>query len=445
MRRTRVNRGVVRARSTDLIRHLRTPLYRNAYALVANSAVSAMLGLLYWVLVARLYSAEDVGRNSAVIASIIFLSGIAQLNLRPVLSRFIPVAGTSTGRFVAIAYFVSADAALVVGAVFVLGIQLWAHDSVYAMIRSTPFLAFSFIGMNVLWCIFGLQDGVLIGLRRSVAVLVENSLFGIAKIVFAVVFTLQAATRGPGIVVSWIIPMVIAIVVVNAAVFRKFVPVHVTAHPETSDLIEPRRIARFVAGDYLGSLFALAYASLLPVIIISQVGATKSAHFYIVWIISTSLQLVPLQMVTSLVVETAAEPLAFQRQARHLVVQIARILVPVGVILLIGASSILQIFGRGYAEDGAGLLRLLVLSLIPDTVIVLFFGFARVRARVRGIVAVQAALAASILGLSGLLLPGLGLTGVGIAYLASQTGLALFLLVTALRPVLRSSTVIARR
>ena len=439
MKGTAVNREAWRARSTDLIQHLRTPLYRNAYALVANSAVSAALGLAYWVLVARLYSAEDVGRNSAVIASLTFLSGIAQLNLRPVLSRFIPVAGTSTGRFIGLAYLVSADAAVIVGAVFVLGIQLWAHDSVYATIRSAPVLALSFIGMNVLWCIFGLQDGVLIGLRRSVAVLVENSLFGIAKIALAVVFTFQVATQGPGIVVSWVIPMVIALVVVNAAVFRRFVPVHVAAHPETSELIEPRRIAGFVAGDYLGSLFALAYASLLPVIIITQVGATKSAHFYIVWIIAASLQLVPLQMVTSLVVETAADPAAFRRQARHLVIQMARILGPVGIVLLLGADWMLQIFGRGYAEDGAGLLRLLVISLIPDAVIVLYFGYARVRARVRGIVIGQAVLAGSILGLSALLLPGFGLTGVGIAYLASQTGLALVLLATTILPMLRPS------
>lgn len=440
-----MDRGVLRARSTDLIQHLRTPLYRNAYALVANSAVSAALGLVYWVLVARLYGAEDVGRNSAVIASVIFLSGIAQMNLRPVLSRFIPVAGTSSRRFITLAYLVSAAAAVVVGAVFVLGIQLWAHDSVYATIRSTPLLALSFIGMNVLWCIFGLQDGVLIGLRRSVAVFVENSLFGIAKIVLAVVLALQVVTQGPGIVVSWVIPMVVAIVVVNAAVFRRFVPAHVTAHPETSELIEPRRIARFVAGDYLGSLFALAYASLLPVIIITQVGATKSAHFYIVWIIATSLQLVPLQMVTSLVVETAAEPAAFRRQARHLVIQMARILGPVGIVLLLGADWILQVFGRGYAEDGSGLLRLLVISLVPDAVIVLYFGYARVRARVRGILVGQAVLATSILGLSGLLLPGLGLTGVGIAYLASQAGLALVLLVTAVRPMLRPSRTPERR
>ena len=36
--------------------HLRTPLYRNSYALVANTIVTSGLGVLYWLVAARLFA-----------------------------------------------------------------------------------------------------------------------------------------------------------------------------------------------------------------------------------------------------------------------------------------------------------------------------------------------------------------------------------------------------
>ena len=51
-----------------LRRELSVPLYRNAYALMANTVGNAMLGLLYWVLAARTFPDAAVGRGNALIA-----------------------------------------------------------------------------------------------------------------------------------------------------------------------------------------------------------------------------------------------------------------------------------------------------------------------------------------------------------------------------------------
>jgi len=48
--------------SKDLLRqHLRSSLYRNSYYLMMANAANAALGLVFWMLGARLYSADDVG------------------------------------------------------------------------------------------------------------------------------------------------------------------------------------------------------------------------------------------------------------------------------------------------------------------------------------------------------------------------------------------------
>src|SRR4029079_9073829 len=71
-----------------LIIHLRTPLYRNGYALLINSIGISVLGVVYWVFAARYYAIRAVGINSAIIATMTFLASIARLYLDGVLVRF---------------------------------------------------------------------------------------------------------------------------------------------------------------------------------------------------------------------------------------------------------------------------------------------------------------------------------------------------------------------
>jgi LysM repeat protein len=89
--------------------------------------------------------------------------------------------------------------------------------------------------------------------------------------------------------------------------------------------------------------------------------------------------------------------------------------------MLLGAPYLLQLFGRAYADEGAGLLRLLALGALPNLVNMLYLSVARVRNRVGVIVTVQAALCTLALALSYPLLHWYGIMGVGIAWLSSQT------------------------
>src|SRR6266542_1396481 len=83
-----------------IIAQARIPLYRNAYALTLSDAISNGLGIVYWIIAARFYAASDVGLNSAMLETMMFLSGISQLNLSGALIRFIPSAGSATNRLV---------------------------------------------------------------------------------------------------------------------------------------------------------------------------------------------------------------------------------------------------------------------------------------------------------------------------------------------------------
>ena len=81
MKDTLVRSPLAALAGTRIGSHLRTPLFRNGYALLASSAATSALGLFYWVLAARYYSTETVGLGSALLSAMMLLSGIAQLSL----------------------------------------------------------------------------------------------------------------------------------------------------------------------------------------------------------------------------------------------------------------------------------------------------------------------------------------------------------------------------
>lgn len=58
------------------------PVHRDGLALVLGSGLSSAVGLGYWVLVARLFSPAEAGVNSAALAALSMLGGVAHLNMQ---------------------------------------------------------------------------------------------------------------------------------------------------------------------------------------------------------------------------------------------------------------------------------------------------------------------------------------------------------------------------
>src|SRR5437870_7592368 len=184
------------------IAHARVPLYRNAYAWMVSTAISSALGIVYWFMAARYYPAENVGLSATIISTVIFLSGISQLNLTSMLIRFIPNAGPATHRLIRYSYVIAIIVTAVVGILVISVIHPWSAD----LARISPYSQFGlyFVGATVMWSIFTMQDSVLTGLRDAIWVPIENVSYAIAKIILLVLFAM--AWPEFGIFASWMIP-----------------------------------------------------------------------------------------------------------------------------------------------------------------------------------------------------------------------------------------------
>lgn len=418
---------------TSLLDHLRKPLFRNAYALILSAGVTSALGLVYWVLAARYYASEAVGQNGALISAMMLLSGLAQLNLRSFLTRFLSQAGRRTHRLVLGAYLASSIGAIVVCAIFLWGINFWSPS--LRFITSSPLLAVGFVVTTMGWGIFVLQDSTLTGLRQAFWIPVENTIFAATKLILLLL--VASSIPDYGIFASWSIPLLLSLLPVNLLIFGRLVPRHEEATADRSLDLSAPQLVRFVGADYVGGLFSLLATAWLPIMVHDQAGATMNAYFYQPWMIAASLQIVTVNMAASMTVEAATNQSKIFTYGRDVLRHSALILVPMVIVIMLSAPFILQVYGADYAREGTSLLRLLALAVLPNLINVLFIGLARVRQRMLELVLIQAALCIGSIILSFMLLPRYGITGIGYAWLATQTVVACTLIMTQFSGLMR--------
>jgi GT2 family glycosyltransferase/O-antigen/teichoic acid export membrane protein len=393
--------------------HLAPPLVHNAYALIATTVITSVLGFAYWALAARRYLPEEVGRSAAAISTMVLLSGIAQLNLMSGLTRFLPIAGSRTRVLVLTAY------AATVGLATLVCIAFFAVTQKDLLGLDGPgWVGPAWFLLAVLaWGVFTLQDSVLTGLGKAVWIPVENGAFAVVKIVL--LLALASRWQQGGIFASWTIPVAVSLLPVNVFIFRRLIPgrrrrAAAAAGPSL------RRVVTFVANDYVGGLFQLAAMTLLPLLVAERAGLTSAGHFYAAWVVVLSFELVLSNLGTSLVVAGSRDEGRVAVAGRMAARLGLALVVPAAALAALFAPALLSLLGDGYASEASTLLRLLCVGVLFRAVVMLAISIARVRRRLRRIVAVQVSLCVGVLGISSALIGPLGLTGVGVGYLVTQ-------------------------
>lgn len=209
---------------------LRNPLFRQGYALMANTVVTGVLGMGYWLLAAHFYTPEEFGRGQAVITAMRLFASLTALGFVGALARFLPVAGRRTPELILRGYGLAAATGGVAALGFLLTLPLWGQT--YQVLGGFGPGLF-FLASVVVWAVFTLQDVVLTGLRRATFVPMNNLIFGLVKM--GLLVALAGALPSGGVFVSWVIPTALALIPVNWLIFGVVVPRHLKqAAPSTS-------------------------------------------------------------------------------------------------------------------------------------------------------------------------------------------------------------------
>jgi O-antigen/teichoic acid export membrane protein len=369
------------------------PVARGGVLLLVNTAITGALGLVYWLTAARLFPQAAVGRAAALVSACTLLAGLGQLNLSGMLMRFLPQARARSRQLVLVTYAIACAASLLLAVLAGLGVSLLTGS--HSPLRLSALGGAIFAASVAATVVFTLQDSVLIAVRRTGWIPIENGGFGVVKIVMLV--ALAGFSGWGAIFASWMLPLVATLPLITWLLFGWLLPRRtLEQHCSPIRRETKRQIRRFVLGDASAGVFTQTWTYALPVIVTGALGAAQNALFYAALLFSSTLDQIAVNYSSPLVVEGARDESALPALVKAATRRIYIILVPPVLLFAFAGGLVLHAYGPQYAA-GATALALLSLACLPKALLFVYYGVCRVERKTHRSAIMQGASCAAIL------------------------------------------------
>jgi O-antigen/teichoic acid export membrane protein len=384
----------------------------NAGSMVGATAITSLLGFVYWWLAARSFQPEAVGLASAAISAMTLLGSVAIVGLGTLLLGELPL---QRGRA---ASLVSA-ALLTVGAI---GGLLGLAFAVIAPRLSTGFRPIGAdIGSIVLFAlgvsftaITLVLDDALIGLFRGGLQLWRNALFAVTKLGMLLAVSLWIArVTGLTIYATWAIGNACSLAALAGYVLVKRGWRVRDYLPQWNVL---RKLGSSALKHHLLNVTLQAPALILPVLVTMLLSATVNAWFYVSWNLTSIVNIFSAALTMTLFAAAAAQPGTLAHKMRLTLSLAFAASAVVNIALLFGTKQILGFFGHSYADQAAWSLRFLSLESFPFIIKNHYIALSRIEGRM--VDAARLTILTGVLELGGATLGMLagGLTGLSVGW-----------------------------
>jgi len=403
-----------------LKQHLNTSLYKNAYYLMAGTAVTSLLGFVFWIVAVRLYSTEAVGLGSAIISALGLLAIFSELGLGIGLIRFLPGAGKDGNDMLNTCFTVSGLASMAIALIFLAGLGFWSPALL--LVRQHPIFFAAFVVFAVIYALQPLVSNTFLAKRNTKFIVITNIIAGSFKIALGVLFVIFF-NNAFGIFASTGLAMSIALAI--AVIW--FLP-KVQSGYRPLPKIQKRvlnELSHYSSGNYVARILLQMTPLILPLMVVNILGAEMNAYFYIAWAVAAIFQVIPSSIFNSLFAEGSNDETSLRANTVKSLKLMLLLLLPAVLLILVIAGKLLLLFGQAYSDNGALLLRIIALSIMPWGINYLYISIERVRKNVSGIIKVAAAATCLSLGLSYFLMLKMSLVGIGVGYLMGQSIVAI--------------------
>lgn len=403
-------------------------LLRNSLYIIASTVATSALGYVFWLIAARLYSPTVVGLTAAIISASTVLVLVASLGVGGTLIQLLPAlskpdrsstfwAGTSAASITAVF--------LCIGTVVVL-----PHMSSDMSILRAPLFAILFTVGTFTLALSATLDYVFIAGLRARDLFLRNLATAIVKVGVLVALGWTAARNAFSLSAAWAISCTLGLVIGIAlvAVYDSF------SKPPTIGLLVRTAVGfrTAVTGHQMIGMGTGLAPYILPVIVTTRLSPGDNAYFYTTWMLAGLLFVVSDAVAQSLFAEGMHSKGNVTPVARSATKLIGAFLITGIVGVLAFGSSVLATFGPEYAHRGTTLLQIAVLASLPDALTNVYVGVLRIEGRLVVAAVMNLAMGVGTLAVTWYLLPRLGITAVGWAFLAAQFGGCLFVAIDAL-------------
>ena len=362
-------------------------LLRNAGSLAATTGLTSIFGFVFTVVAAHLFDQHAVGWGNTAINEMQLLGTIGMFGLGTMLIGELPKREGERGGLFAASLATSAIGSAILGLVFAVIVGLFFSDA-----RHLPGIGGT-IGQMALFvlgtCLTGatlvFDEGTIGMLRGGVQLWRNMSLSAIKLLALPIAFFLlmqQHDTFGVGLSQAYVIGIIGSMV--PASIMLRRGGSRVLQRPDWQSL---RRLLPVAISHNWLNLAMATPSRIIPIIVTVAVGADKSAVFYVAWMISSLLFMVPVHLGTVLFALASASPSVVAEKLRFVLRVSLMIGLPVMAVLAIGAHFMLGIFDSPkshghYALWGTVPLWLLIIGYIPQMPRAQFIAVSRATNRV---------------------------------------------------------------
>jgi len=392
------------------IEYLRDPLRKNSLFIIGTHLVIALVGFLFWVVAARLYTDEEVGLATGLISAMFVLRTLSKLGLDIGLIRFLPEEQDKRD-MINTCLTLGGICSAVLAVVFLAGVKLWTPD--LGFVQDNVRYAVFFVVFSVLSSLVVLQSYVFIPLRCTEFTFIQNIIAGLRLPLLWPLMAIGAF----GVFSSWGIAVGVAFL---AGVFftarrqRGYRPMPVVRRRVVGKML------RFSLGNYAAETLRELPPFVLNLMIINMLGAEMGAYFFVAWTISDVLFMISYGTSYSLLAEASHRPDGLRSDVVRAARFMFQLLLPAIFVLLVFGGMILGLFGGEYASNGATLLRIYAVSGIPIVFNSIYVTVKRVQRQTKPIMLIYGFVAVLSVGVAYPLLQRYDLVGAGIAWVCSQ-------------------------
>ena len=326
--------------------------YRNSIFLMLSTGVMAVFGFFFWMINARLYSAEQVGIGTTLISIMTLISSFSILGIGNGLIRYLPTSERKNEK-ISTSFILVGFTSIFVSIFFLVFLKIFSPRLLFvreSIIFSLLFILFIFFSsLNII------SGNVFIAYRSSKFVLIKNTIFSIVKLILPIFLVALGAY---GIFVSTGIAMAVAFLVSLVFLILRF---NYLPKP-IIDRIVVKRMTKFSLGNYVAVFIRDLPVMILPILITNLVGARFSAYFYMDMMIANFLYIIPIASSQSLFAEGSYSEKDLKIQLEKAIKIISLILIPAILAIFLFGNYILLAFGKEYSSEGIIFLRILAIS-----------------------------------------------------------------------------------
>ncbi|KPI07991.1 hypothetical protein OK074_3759 [Actinobacteria bacterium OK074] len=331
-------------------------IYRSSFFLLASMVITAGLGFLFWVVVARFYSPAQVGLATSLISAVSLLASLSLLGFESILIRF-PARAEARNAQITQAMIVVALVACVAGSLYLAGLPLYGGKLLF--VRDDWRTAVAFVGFCGCAGVCLLNRSVFTAGRvAEFNTLVDGLTQGLVKLALPAalttfgVFGIVAAAG-----VGYAVTALTAILVMRRRLgFRPDLRTRGT---------RLREQFRFSFASYVASLLVLSPILVMPLIVLHNLGAAASGYYFIAFQIAAILNAIATAVGEAVFAEVSHEESRFRELLLRAARIIAAIQLPAAAVVALGGGLLLRMFGGPYADNARPLLTVLAVAALP--------------------------------------------------------------------------------